>query len=111
MNELTSERPNPLWFETIDVRGLSDDARRAILERVKAKLGFNEALSALDISRGALSYYLRGLRKTPDEVVSKALRCLEEREFHEVVKGVDRLPDVIENALELYKEIENKTIQ
>jgi len=111
MNELTSERPNPLWFETIDVKGLSDDARRAILERVKAKLGFNEVLSALDISRGALSYYLRGLRKTPDEVVSKALRCLEEREFHEVVKGVDRLPDVIENALELYKEIENKTIQ
>jgi len=29
--------------------------RRAILKRVKAKLGFNEALSALDISRGALS--------------------------------------------------------
>jgi len=46
--------------------------RRAILKRVKAKLGFNEVLSALDISRGALSYYLRGLRKTPDEVVSKA---------------------------------------
>jgi len=39
--------------------------RRAILKRVKAKLGFNEALSALDISRGALSYYLRGLRKSP----------------------------------------------
>ena len=91
MNELTSERPDPLWFETIDVRGLSDDARRAILERVKAKLGFDEALSALDISRGALSYYLRGLRKVPDEVVSKALRYLEEREFQEVVKGFDRL--------------------
>jgi len=70
MNSRTT-RP-PLRFETIDVRGLSDDVRRAILKRVKAKLGFNEALSALDISRGALSYYLRGLRKTPDEVVSKA---------------------------------------
>ena len=91
MNELTSEPASPRWFETIDVRGLSDDARRAILERVKAKLGFNEALSALDISRGALSYYLRGLRKVPDEVVSRALRHLEEREFQEIVKGVDRL--------------------
>jgi len=91
MNELTSERPDPLWFETVDVRGLSDDARRAILERVKAKLGFNEALSALDVSRGAFSYYLRGLRKIPDEVVSRALRHLEEREFQEIVKGFDRL--------------------
>jgi intergrase/recombinase len=91
MNELTSERPDPLWFEVVDVKGLSDDARRAILEKVKAKLGFNEALSALDISRGALSYYLRGLRRVPDEVVSKALRYLEEREFQEIVKGVDRL--------------------
>jgi intergrase/recombinase len=91
MNELTSEPPDPLWFEMIDVKGLSDDARRAILEKVKAKLGFNEALSALDISRGALSYYLRGLRRVPDEVVSKALQYLEEREFQEVVKGFDRL--------------------
>jgi intergrase/recombinase len=91
MNELTSERLDPLWFETVDVRGLSDDARRAILERVKAKLGFNEALSALDVSRGAFSYYLRGLRKIPDEVVSRALRHLEEREFQEIVKGFDRL--------------------
>jgi DNA-binding transcriptional ArsR family regulator len=88
MNSRTTRPPR---FETIDVRGLSDDVRRAILKRVKAKLGFNEALSALDISRGALSYYLRGLRKTPDEVVSKAPQYLEERKFHEVVKGVDRL--------------------
>jgi intergrase/recombinase len=91
MNELTSEQLDPLWFETVDVRGLGDEARRAILERVKAKLGFNEALSALDVSRGAFSYYLRGLRKIPDEVVSRALRHLEEREFQEIVKGFDRL--------------------
>jgi intergrase/recombinase len=91
MSELTSGSTSPRWFETVDVKGLGDDVRRAILERVKAKLGFNEALSALDISRGALSYYLRGLRKIPDEVISRALRHLEEGEFREVVRGVDRL--------------------
>jgi intergrase/recombinase len=81
----------PHWFEKIDVRGLSDEVRRSILEKVKGKLGYNEALKALEISRGALHNYLRGLRRVPDEVVSKALRCLEEREFHEIVRGVDRL--------------------
>jgi len=70
---------------------LSDDVRRAILEKVKAKPGFNEAVKALEISKGALHNYLHGLRKVPDEVVSRALRHLEEGEFREVVKGVDRL--------------------
>ena len=70
---------------------MSDDVRRAILEKVKAKPGFNEAVKALEISKGALHNYLHGLRKVPDEVVSRALRHLEEGEFREVVKGVDRL--------------------
>jgi intergrase/recombinase len=81
----------PHWFEKIDVRGLSDEVRRSILEKVKGKLGYNEALKALEISRGALHNYLHGLRRVPDEVVSRALRCLEEREFYEIVRGVDRL--------------------
>jgi hypothetical protein len=61
--------------------------RRSILERVKGKLGYNEALKALEISRGALHNYLHGLRRVPDEVVSRALRCLEEGEFYEIVRG------------------------
>jgi len=73
------------------VRGLSDESRRAILEKVKAKLGFSEALKALKISRGSLHNYFHGLRRVPDEVVSRALRYLEEEEFNEVVRGVDRL--------------------
>jgi intergrase/recombinase len=81
----------PHWFEKIDVRGLSDEVRRSILEKVKGKLGYSEALKALEISRGALHNYLHGLRRVPDEVVSRALRCLEEKEFYEIVRGVDRL--------------------
>jgi len=73
------------------VRGLSDESRRAMLEKVKAKLGFSEALKALDVSRGGLYNYLHGLRRVPDEVVSRALRYLDEREFQEVVQGVDKL--------------------
>jgi intergrase/recombinase len=91
MYAFTRETGDSCWFEKIDVKGLSDDMRRAILEKVKRKLGYSEALKALEISRGALHNYLHGLRKVPDEVVSKALRCLEEREFYEMVRGVDRL--------------------
>jgi hypothetical protein len=78
------------WFEKIDVRGLND-LRRTILEKVKGELGYNEALKALEISRGALHNYLHGLRRVPDGVVLRALRCLEEREFYEIVRGVDKL--------------------
>jgi len=91
MSELAREVGGPHWFEKVDVRGLSDESRRAILEKVKAKLGFGEALKALEISRGSLHNYLHGLRRVPDEVVSRALHHLEEEEFNEVVQGVDRL--------------------
>jgi hypothetical protein len=74
------------WFEKIDVRGLNDDLRRAILEKVKGKLGYNEALKVLEISRGALHNYLHGIRRVPDEIVSKTLRCLEERGFYEIAR-------------------------
>jgi intergrase/recombinase len=91
MSELAGEAPSPSWFDRVDVRGLGEDARRAILERVKGKLGFTKALEALGISRGALHNYLHGLRKVPDEVIRRALQHLEEREFNEVVQGLDRL--------------------
>jgi intergrase/recombinase len=58
---------------------------------VKDKLGFTKALEALDISKGAMHNYLHGLRRIPDEVVYRALEYLEEREFNEIVRGVDRL--------------------
>ena len=72
-------------------RGLSDDFRRAILERVKSKLRFNRTLEVLGISRGSLHNYLHGLRRVPDDVIYRALRYLEEWEFNEVVRGVDML--------------------
>jgi hypothetical protein len=81
---------NP-WCARINVSVLSDEARRAILLRVKEKLGFTRTLEALDIAKGSLYNYLHGYRRIPDEVVEKALRYLDEREFYEIVQGVDRL--------------------
>ena len=92
MNELTGSTHSPTpWFTRVDVGALSEEARRLILERVKRKLGFNKTLEALGISRGSLHNYLQGVRVVPDNVVYKALQYLEEREFNEVVKGLDRL--------------------
>jgi intergrase/recombinase len=92
MNELISDASgSPRWFERVDVKGLGNDVRRAIIERVKSKLGFGKTLEALGIARGSLHNYLNGLRKVPDNVVYKALQYLEEREFNEMVQGVERL--------------------
>jgi hypothetical protein len=91
MRELTDGQLDPRWFEKVDIRGLSHEVRKTIIERVKGELGFNETVKALDISRGALHNYLHGLRRVPDEVISRALRYLEESEFHEIVGGIDRL--------------------
>jgi len=79
------------WYDRVNVSGLGDDVRRLILERVKRKLGFTKALKALDISKGAMYNYLHGVRRIPDEVVYRALQHLEEGEFNEIVKGLDRL--------------------
>jgi len=82
------------WFVRVDVNALSDDARRSILEKVKNKLGFNEAIKILDISKGSMHNYLHGIRRIPDDVVYKALKFLEEKEFNEIVKGIERLKAV-----------------
>jgi intergrase/recombinase len=79
------------WYDRLNTSALGDDVRRLILERVKRKLGFTKALEALDISRGAMYNYLHGVRRVPDEVVYRALQHLEESEFDEIVKGLDRL--------------------
>jgi intergrase/recombinase len=84
-------QPSSAWFMKVDVRGLGNDSRRAILQKVKDKLGFNGTLEALDIARGSLHNYLHGVRRIPDEVVSKALQYLDESEFNEIVQAVDRL--------------------
>jgi len=92
LGELTGGVPSsPRWFERVDVRGLSEDSRRAILERVKGKLGFNKTLEVLGISRGSLHNYLHGIRKIPDSLVYKALQYLGEWEFKEIIRGFDRL--------------------
>jgi intergrase/recombinase len=78
----------------VDVGGLSDDSRRAILQRVKDKLGFGRALEVLGIARGSLYNYLHGVRRVPDDVVSKALQHLDEGEFNDIVGGLDRLRSI-----------------
>ncbi|MCC6053909.1 MAG: hypothetical protein LM589_01115 [Thermosphaera sp.] len=79
------------WYTRVDVRGLSEETRRLILERVKRKLGFTKTLEVFGIARGSLHNYLQGIRRVPDNVVYKALQYLEEGEFNEIVKGLDRL--------------------
>jgi hypothetical protein len=79
------------WYDKINISALSDEARRLIIERAKCKLGFTRALEALGISKGAMYNYLHGVRRVPDEVVYRALQHLEEGEFNEIVKGVNRL--------------------
>jgi hypothetical protein len=61
------------------------------LQRVKDRLGFNEAIEALGIAGSSLRNYLNGIRRIPDEVVSKVLRYLDEKDFNEIVGGLERL--------------------
>ena len=82
------------WYTRINISALGDEVRRAVLLRVKNKLGFTKALEALGIARGSLHNYLSGARRVPDEVVERAFRYLDEREFYEIVQGVDRLKAV-----------------
>jgi len=50
-NELISDASgSPGWFEWVDVKGLGNDVRRAIIERVESKLGFGKTLEALGIT-------------------------------------------------------------
>ncbi|MEM2261625.1 MAG: integrase [candidate division WOR-3 bacterium] len=83
--------PKSEWFGRVNVDALSGDVRRTILERVKLKLGFNEAVRALGIAKGSLHNYLTGKRIIPSSVISRALQYLNEYEFNEVVSGFDRL--------------------
>jgi len=79
------------WFEKINVKGLSEESRRAILRRFKDKLGFSKAIEVLDISKGSMHNYLHGKRKIPDEVILKALQHIDEKEFSEIVGSFERL--------------------
>jgi hypothetical protein len=83
--------PTNPWYNKVNVSALGDDARRLILERVKHKLGFTKTLEALGIAKGSLYNHLHGVRRVPDNVVYRALQHLEESEFNEIVKGLDRL--------------------
>jgi len=58
---------------------------------VKEKFGFTGALEALGIAKSSLHNYLHGYRRILDDIVEKAIRHLDEWEFYEVVKGLDRL--------------------
>jgi intergrase/recombinase len=91
MGEFNLELQADGWFMKVDVKGLGDDCRRAILQRVKDRLGFNGAIEALGIAKGSMHNYLNGVRRIPDEVVSKALRYIDEKDFNEIVGGLERL--------------------
>jgi intergrase/recombinase len=82
------------WIHKVNIKGLGDDVRREILRRVKEKLGFNKTVEILDIAKGSLHNYLNGIRRIPDDVISKALQYLDEKEFNEIVAGIDRLKAV-----------------
>jgi hypothetical protein len=56
------------------VRGLSEETRGLILERVKPKLGFTKTLEVLGISRGSLHNYLQGIKRVLYNVVHNTLR-------------------------------------
>jgi intergrase/recombinase len=95
MSKLTDElKVSSEWIHKVNVRGLGDDVRREILRRVKDKLGFNKTVEVLDIAKGSLHNYLNGLRRIPDDVILKALQYLDEKEFNEIVAGIDRLKAV-----------------
>jgi intergrase/recombinase len=91
IGELVLELQGASWWAAVDVKGIGDDGRRCVLQRVKDKLGFNRAVEALGIARGSLHNYLHGVRRVPDEVLRRALQYLDEVEFREVVGGLDRL--------------------
>jgi len=52
------------WYESVNIEALSEEAKRAILEVVKNKLGFSNAYEALDIAKSSLHRYLSGERDT-----------------------------------------------
>ena len=95
MNKLMNDiKVSSEWIHKVNIKGLSDDVRREILRRVKEKLGFNRTVEILDISKGSLHNYLNAFRRIPDDVISKALQYLDEKEFNEIVAGIDRLKAV-----------------
>jgi len=69
------------WRAAVDIGSLSAEARRALLDAVRAKLGGVGAARAVGLSRAALYRYLSGERAVPDDAVRRALGQLEEAEF------------------------------
>jgi len=97
MPELGSEGSTAIhsmdgWYEHVNVEALSEEAKRAILEAVKNKLGFSKACEALDIAKSSLHRYLSGYRKKiPGDVVKRALKFLTKSEFESIVSEWDKL--------------------
>jgi len=96
MSELSSEGSSVIhlrdeWYEYVNVEALSEEAKRAILEAVKNKLGFSKACEALDIAKSSLHRYLSGERRIPEDVVKRALRFLTRSEFESIVGEWDIL--------------------
>jgi len=80
-----------MWLDNIDIKSLGDSTWILILQRLREGLGYVGAYRALGISDSSLSRYLRGERRTPGEVVRRALQHLGEEEFRQIVQGEERL--------------------
>jgi len=61
------------WYESVNVEALSEEAKRAILEVVKNRLGFSKVCEVLDIAKASLHKYLLGERKVVWRLMIKAM--------------------------------------
>jgi len=62
-----------MWFRRIDVRGLSGNTRRLILEKVKSKLGLTKADKLIGTSFRGLLHNIHGIRFCQGYVKSKRI--------------------------------------
>jgi len=77
------------WYESVNVEALSEEAKKAILEAIKNKLGFSKACEALSIAKSSLYRYLPGERKVPAEDMR---RLAKEEYFRWLREGRHRKP-------------------
>lgn len=76
MSEFAGEKQ---WYEKVDVGGLSNNVRRAILQKVKEKLGFNKTMVLLEFRKGLYTTTLKGKElseKLLDYVINHSNRWL-----------------------------------
>ena len=64
------------WYNRVNTSVFRDDAKKLILERVNRKLGFTKTIEVLSISKDSLYNYFNGIRRIPDNKVSRPINIL-----------------------------------